>query len=1688
MNTDQIQGYELSPRQRDHVTAAADRAACRFLHVALRFDGEVTADGLTAALEDLVAEHEILRTRFEKVPGMALPLQVIEDAVAPPIEHMQCSLSDLATAFNQWRAQPVPPQETVAFSIVSLDGGGHALFLRLPFLVADRATVANIALYLCDHLNQNLPEEEPLQYVDLADWLSEMLTAPENAAAQNHWRRTAETPAEPKRLPWRRNTNGSGDFDPGRIAIALSEKSVAWLTGLTDANATLLAAWVLLLWRHGGSNQQRCQVAFDGRKFDELQDALGPLEQLLPIDVALEPHGTFSDLVTHCETLLTQARQTAESYHCSEVDAEATVFRYEPCRPLSSGQTTVSWLWDEGFAQPFGLQLTARETEGGLQLALDFDRTQFQQDDIVWLGGKLDVLLTTLAQCRDFPLSQLRRMTAEEAQTLPPLTETGKQNDDLFAAFTAQVAAQPEKIALLWNDQQLSYRELHKAVGRLAATLRDQHGVGPEKLVALCLERSPDMVVALLAVHQCGAAFLPLDPDHPPQRLAHVTAQIPVALCLTHRATRDRCRDMQLPVVDLNHCEAGSHQPVTRRRQPDNLAYAIATSGSSGTPKLVGNTFSGLANRIHWMQQHYQLDNEAVVLQKTPLSFDVSLWELFWPLCSGATLALAPHDGHRDPAVLAACIKQHQVSVLHFVPSMLTAFLQQEQGPQESLRLVVAGGEAVTPTMRDRFYETYPHARLEQSYGPTEASIAVCAHHVAAEKDETAIPIGRTITGTAAYVLGPDLHPVADGCVGELYLAGVCLARGYLGRGDLTAAAFVPNPFSDKGERLYRSGDLALRRADGNLVFIGRCDHQIKLRGYRMELGEVEQHLMTQPSVAAAVVDVVRREEGEYLTAWYVPNQPALPNLSQRLRDLLEQRLPHYMVPTHFVALEQLPLTANGKCDRRALPAPAVGKGAIEPPRNPREETLCEIWHTLLPDFDGHIHRNFFDCGGHSLLATRVIAQARDSFGVALSVRHMFEAPTVARLAALVEQLGGNEEPVLAPLTPAPADARLPLSFAQQRLWFLQACAPESSAYNIPAALRLHGRLDIPALSAALEQLVHRHRALRTRFIGDEHETQQIIDPPAPLVLFKEDLSGLDPAETETRCQALVEKNAGQPFDLSRDLPIRCLLIQRAADDHVLVVTLHHIVCDGWSSSLLIRELGEHYRWFVEKNPFQPPAPGLHYSDFAWWQRSEAGRAHLAAQRDYWRKQLADLGEPLVLPGDFSRPEVAAEKGRILRFTLPEDLASAARNLARRHDATLFMTLLATFKWWLYRKSGRRDLTVGTPSAGRNRAELEGMIGVFINTLVIRSQVSPQEEFGAWLARIKHTTLDAFNHQDVPFEQLVEDLKPQRRLDTTPLFQVMFVLQNTPEGNLALPNLSLEPMTVPRHAARFDLTLSISEQSDGVHASMEYRSDVWQADTVEGWWNEYRDLLQAIVNAPELPLTRQANPTGFTLVAAEGTNPPAQALAVRGFQLDRAALSAHLKQRCSAQDVVFQTTTNGYGDTQLAAYVVGAATDCDLNRVKNETNAALPLAARINNLVAVSQPPTDDEPPPLSRDYSAPATKMEQDLVAIWQDVLAVEPVGLNDDFWELGGTPDLARTLAVRLGDFFAATVLVDDVLARPTVAEQNAWLLTQLVTADEAALTALLDQLENEPEYLDNTLQTQDFPGNDRIYVEES
>jgi amino acid adenylation domain-containing protein len=1008
-----------------------------------------------------------------------------------------------------------------------------------------------------------------------------------------------------------------------------------------------------------------------------------------------------------------------------------------------------------------------------------------------------------------------------------------------------------------WEGGALSYGELTARAGRLARRLR-RLGAGPGARVAIRLERSPELAVAVLAVLQSGAACVPLDPRYPAERLRFMLDDSGIAVLVNEES---------LAAIDA--VEPAAQGPLPVPASGEDLAYILYTSGSTGRPKGVGMPRSALANLLDW-QAREALPGPARTLQFASLSFDVSFQEIVSTWLVGGTLVLVSEETRRDPQALLAWIEAQEVERL-FLPFVAlrqlaetadTAVAAGASGPGAALRDVVTAGEALQVTGSvAAWLGARPGRRLHNQYGPTESHVVTAWTLVGDPGAWPALPpIGRPVANTWVHLLDPYLEAVPIGVVGELCIGGAGLARGYVDRPEATAERFVPDPWGhwSQGGRLYRTGDLARRRADGAIEYVGRRDAQVKVRGVRVEPGEVEAALETHPGVRQAVVAALPEPGAESggplrLIAWYLPapgTSPMSPTPAE-LRDFLRQRLPEALVPSKLAAIESFPLTPSGKVDRRALTAPAGSGGSgvrFVPPRSEVEALLAGIWSGLLGVEQVGVHDSFFDLGGHSLLATQVMSRLRATVRVELPLRLLFEGPTVEQLARSVERaLRERTGPAAPPLT-ARGLAEAPLSFAQQRLWFLHQLEPRSPAYNLYQALRLSGSLDEAALGHAMAELVRRQEALRTRFVLRGPRAVQVVSPLPAVVLAVVDLSSLPFSRREAEGEALARAEGRSPFDLERGPLLRVRLLRLAPGERLLLVAMHHIVSDAWSMEVFVRELAVLYA----ASPL-PELP-LQYADYAAWQREWLAEEVLAAELAWWRERLAGAPGVLPLPLDRPRPAVHTFAGARRSRRLPAALAEALLRLGRRLDATPFMVLLAFLDVLLLRHTGEEDLVVGSPVANRTRRETEGLIGFFVNTLALRTDLSGNPGFAEVVRRVRETALGAYTHQDLPFEKLVEELQPARSLQHTPLFQVMLVAETAPAAAPGGSGLEMEAVAVDNGTAKLDLTLLVHEGPDGLELGFGYNTDLFFATTIERLLDHGVALLGAVVADPARPV------------------------------------------------------------------------------------------------------------------------------------------------------------------------------------------------------------------------------------------
>ncbi|MDY7092223.1 MAG: amino acid adenylation domain-containing protein [Acidobacteriota bacterium] len=1523
MHEDVLEGFELSPQQR--YLWSVEEAGTRYpycVQLAVELVGEVDEERLEEALESLVAQHEILRTGFATLPGMTLPMQVVREPGDGAPGHRILERRELRDGdsvdrrrsldrwFREERLRPFATAdgEVLRALLVVMDDRHRALCLTLPALAADAATLGLLWGELWQAYQGEVVEEEgdeAVQYADVAAFLNEVLDSEEAAAGLAYWRNTTKVRGEESSLPFVR----SGGGEPFEVAVTSLRlpASLGRRLGAAAADAggsleaLLLLAWQRLAARLTGGDPLVAK-AFDGRAQEELAEMLGPLTQYLPLAPRSAGAQTWPEALVALDEQLEDMAQWQEYYDRERLQeaagAVAPPLLGFDCQSLaddalSAGSPALgSVLVFKSCPEAFALRLSVLVAPSDeLLVRCFFDRSRFEPRFLGSIPGAYRELLEEMLQRPDAILSSLG--SPQRVQRHHLLVELNDSAADfgppacLHQLVARRAAERPSApaVELAWEgaEEPLTYGELQRRVQLLARRLV-HHGVTPETVVGVCLERSYELVITLLAVLEAGGAYLPQDPDYPVERLATMLEASGAALVVTTPELESALPVSETPRLvltpELFTAEEGSgdaagpdaREPVTLPPgDPDRLAYVIYTSGSTGVPKGVMISHRSILNRILWMPSRFDLGPEDRVLHKTPFSFDASVWEIFLPLLLGARLVLARPGGHRDSGYMVHALRRHEITVFQLVPSMLRVVLDEPELAQcTSLRYLFSGGEALPAEVEERVAATLD-VHLENLYGPTETSIDASSWSCRGERWSAVVPLGRPLSNLRLYLLDRRLRPVTAGAEGEIFVGGVGLARGYHRRPGLTAERFVPDPFASApgGQRLYRTGDRGRLRGDGTFHFLGRLDQQVKLRGFRIELGEIEAVLGRHPTVAAAAVVLRSGVGGDQLVAYAVPRiaTDEIPAAEQgaTLRRHLEEQLPEYMVPANIVLLDELPLTPSGKLDRRALPEPVeeVVQREYVAPRTAAEELLTALFAELLELDRVGVEDDFFELGGHSLLVTQLTSRLRAQHGVELPMRTLFEASTVALLAPLFEQArsaGAAEE---VPLEPVPREPAPPLSFAQQRLWFLHQLEPASAAYNLPVSLRLQGDLDLPLLHRAMSGVVERHEVLRTTFDEVAGEPRQMIRSVAlslvalPLV----DLSALEPEAARRAGEKLARRSVAQPFDLRRAPLLRMLLLRLPKDsaaprEHWAVATLHHIVTDGWSNALWVAEVAELYRAGAEGRPPELPELPVQYADFAVWQRRWLAAGAEVDQLEYWRRQLAGELPPVDLPADRPRPPVQRHRGALRSRRLPADLGAELEAQGRGAGATLFMTLLALAKAHIARVTGLDDVVVGSPTANRPRPELEPLVGFFVNTLALRTSLAGDPSFQQLLERVREVALEANAHQDLPFEKLVETLRPTRDLSRSPIFQVLFNLQNVPTARVELPGLTLEPLAVHGGQAQFDWSYSVSETESGLAILVEYDTDLFDATTVDRALGQLERLGRAVVAAPGEPLSR----------------------------------------------------------------------------------------------------------------------------------------------------------------------------------------------------------------------------------------
>ncbi|HEV8580082.1 MAG TPA: amino acid adenylation domain-containing protein [Thermoanaerobaculia bacterium] len=1463
---------------------------------ALLIQGQLDGAALEAAFNAVVLRHEVLRTAFRESGGQ--PIQVIlppERRLLPVLdlsvlpEDMRTSESRRLACEEAQRPFDLTCGFLLRACLLRLGPEEHGLLLNLHHIVSDGWSMGLLMREIGELYGRArrgiapaLPEL-PVQYADFAVWQRRWLAGEALERQLAYWRQrlsgapaSIDLPTDKPRpaIQSFRGTRASFDFRP-----ELTDR-LRTLARRRDATLfmALLGGLQALLNRYSGQEDFLIGSPIANRDRSEIAPLIGFFVNTLALRAELAGDPTFDEL-------LDRVRRTAlNAYGHQDLPFERLVEELRPERHLSHNPLfqvlfalqnvpVVEGAFPGVSMRPFefevanvrlDLELSFDELDAELRLRVIYRTDLFESATIARLVSHLECLLLAATAAPGRRLSELPLLAdTERHQLLREWNDTRAPDaaPGTVERFEELARSAPEAAAVIAGGETVSYRDLNRRANRVAHRLR-RLGAGAGLTVGLCVERSPAMMAGLLGIWKAGGAYVPMDPALPPARLAFLLRDsgVPLVVADEHSEPIVEAHGVRtVVVVDSAEIATESDADPKPLGGPEDLAYLIYTSGTTGQPKAVMVERRQLESTLAAARRLFAFGPGDRMPCLAPFSFDIFLFELLSPLLAGGVSQLMPLHPALDVEALVDVLSG--ATHLHAVPALMRQVVEavRRRPLQRSrLRTLFVGGDVVPADLAADLRQTFPEARIWILYGPTEAAVLATAHLLPAEGVARPL-LGRPLDGVTVDVLDAGERPVPAGVPGEMWIGGASVTRGYLGRAELTAEKF---PLRE-GTRFFRSGDLARRLPAGTLEFLGRLDDQVKVRGFRIELGEIESALARQPGVRAAVAAVRasgRFGESPQLVAYVVPDETAVPQpdaariLLPELRRTLRAELPAYMVPSAFVLLDALPLTAHGKVDRGALPAPEPRRALDAPPRSPAEIVLARIWQEVLGTEQVGVEDNFFELGGHSLLATQLLAQIRSAFGVELPLRTVFESSTLGELSAAIATAG--EEPA------APADLRgesgreAPLSFSQERLWFLDQFQPGSWVYNIPSPMRLRGPLQPAVLEHCFTEILHRHEALRTRFENRDGAPVQIVDSSGPISLPRIDLTALPLAVRRGEAERITTEEATLPFDLERGPVIRLALLQlgriEREEEHVLLMTVHHIVSDGWSVGVLSRELTQLYEAFALGRPSPLPALPVQYTDFARWQRGWLSGPQLAAQIAYWRERLAGHPPGLDLPRDRPRPTVQTFRGGSALLQLPYGLSQRLKSLALTEKASAFMVLLAGFEILLQRLSGQDDVLVGIPVAGRTRPELENLIGFFLNTLVLRIDVSGSPAFRELVHRVRAAALGAYSHQDVPFEKVLEEVQPERDLSRTPLFEVFFNMLNFPPSRVSLPGgLSVENLPFGELEAKFDLTVYAAEGEQGFVFNFVYNADLFDRARIEEMLRQYQSLLSQMVREPD---------------------------------------------------------------------------------------------------------------------------------------------------------------------------------------------------------------------------------------------
>jgi|GEM_PF-306729 amino acid adenylation domain-containing protein len=1498
--------------------------------LSFRIRGGLDTEAVKKAINKIIDRHEALRTVFKERPSGPVQVIVPELKIEIPVIDLEPLPSDsreseirrhaIEAARRPFNLSRGP---LIRASLLAVGGEDNVLLITIHHIVTDGWS-AKIFMHEFAALYKAIKNGAPsplsglkIQYADYAMWQRQQLTKDKLDTQLSYWKKQLHNAPTITELPTDYKRPALQTYGGHTVTFRIDHPVTARLKDLcrrydVTLFMSLQAAFAVLLHRYTGQDDIMMGTPVANRNHEDIEPLIGFFVNTLVLRTGLSGNPKFTELLAQTK------RTTINAYGNEDIPFDRLIEELGPERSLSY-HPLIQVMFDmipftfDDFRLPgadmtrlevghnvskFDLTVLLEETATGLKVYLEYNKALFSPETISRMTNHFKTLVEGIVEDPHKRISELPILTqSEREEILIAFNDTATdypRDKTITRLFEEQVENTPDNVAIVFfgqrtehpdgladsgyidNPDTLTYKALNARANQLARYLQTL-GVGPQVMVGMNVERSAWMIIGLLGILKAGGVYVGIDPDYPSERIGLMVEDTGMKVLITEERFVSTLPEINAHILAIDRnsdiFEDGSGNRIHTKNvkntaTADNLAYISYTSGSTGTPKGVCIPHRGVV-RLVKRTNYIEFCKNDVWLQFAPLPFDGSTLEIWGCLLNGGKLIIMPpHTPSLEE--LGAVISKHKVTTMFLTTGLFNLMADSQLDSLRSVRKLITGGDAISVSHAKKVLRALPECTLLNAYGPTENTALTTYYEMNNDTPiDGSIPIGRPISNTEVYILDHYCQPCPIGVFGEIYTGGAGLAAGYHKRPELTDSAFIPHPFSNRaGARLYKTGDMARFRPCGNIEFLGRRDFQVKLRGFRVELGEIEATLKKHPAIRDSVVIAGKNDSGDkQIVAYILPRLPENADESG-LRDYLKERLPGYMVPSLFVTMEAFPLNSNGKIDLKALPGPerSAVQGLYATPSNPGEETMASLWATVLNVSRIGIHDNFFDLGGHSLLATQIVSRVREAFGVEIPVRRVFEHPTIAELTGCVSSRGHEmNRPVMPPVKPVSRDKDPRLSFSQQRLWFLDKFEDKRATYNIPLALRVCGGLDIDAAERALNEIIRRHEVLRTVFKGqndDASDTELTGDTSLPSQHIMEthavrisqvafDTLPECKEEREAEMRRLATEEWERPFDLSSGPLIRVRILEAGDGEHVLLITMHHIITDGWSMEIFWKEFTVFYEAFSEGAVATLPPLDIQYADFAEWQRQWLSDDTIEDQLSYWKDALRGAPALANLPTDLPRPAIQTFRGETVSFNIDKDMTDRLRKFSSRHGVTLFMTLEAAFGTLLYRYRNTDDILIGSPIASRNHKDIESLIGFFVNTLVLRHDMSSNPPFIELLDCVKQTTLDAYAHQDIPFERLVEELRPERSLSHHPLFQVLFELHAVSLEDFAIPGLSVEPYETDYRVSKFDLTLSIEEICTGLSASFEYNTDLFLPGTIKKMAERYKILLDAILTNPE---------------------------------------------------------------------------------------------------------------------------------------------------------------------------------------------------------------------------------------------